>query len=57
MFGIRWACNKRKCVVPVGVASHKKPVKGDRGITAAESKVMLDLINHLIPVGSRKYFI
>ena len=53
-FGIRWWCNKKSCTCPSEWALHKT-VKGDHGITLAQSEKMFLLTEVLIAVGSRKY--
>ena len=55
-FGIRWRCNRRNCMCPSEWASHKS-VKGDRGITLAQSKRLFQLTEVLIPVASREFLV
>lgn len=55
-FGIRWRCNRRNCMCPSEWAGHKS-VKGDRGITLAQSKRLFQLTEVLIPVASREFLV
>lgn len=53
-FGIRWRSNKKNCACPCEWASHRT-VKGERGLTLAQSERLLQLTEVLIPVASRKF--
>jgi len=54
-YGIRWRCNRNNCMCPSEWAAHKA-VKGDRGITLAQSKRLYELTKVLLPIASRKFF-
>ena len=54
-YGIRWRCQKKLCSVPPNWSVHKKKeLKGDRGLTLPQSKLLYRLTSVLVPVGSRK---
>lgn len=55
-FGIPWCCNRRNCMCPSEWAAHKA-VKGDRGITLAQSKRLFQLTEVLIPVASHEFLV
>ena len=52
-FGIRWRYNKENCACSREWASHMA-VKGERGLTLAQSQKLQKLTQVLIPVASRK---
>ena len=44
-----------RCSVPGEVAGHKSStVKGDRGMNSKESSFIVDIVEELYPVGTRK---
>ncbi|KAK3734699.1 hypothetical protein QZH41_011291, partial [Actinostola sp. cb2023] len=54
MFGTRWRTCRKTCSIPTEWTTHKSSnAKGDRGITAVQSKGLHQLTGHLVPVGSR----
>lgn len=53
-FGIRWRSNKRNCTAPSGWFSHGKSVLGERGISLPHAKLLHQLTQVLLPVGSRE---
>ncbi|KAK3715357.1 hypothetical protein QZH41_010176, partial [Actinostola sp. cb2023] len=54
MFGTRWRTCRKTCSIPTEWTTHKSSnPKGDRGITAVQSKGLHQLTGHLVPVGSR----
>ena len=50
--GTGWRRSSTTCRVPLEIACHTKPAKGDRGIGKETSQVILEKTGILVPVGS-----
>ena len=52
--GLNWRRNSKYCQVPKSVGTHKSNRIADRGIGLLHSKMILQLSDQIIPVGSGK---
>ena len=57
VYGTRWKCNKRRCVIPSVIRGHTgiPPPKGDRGVTFLQAESIFCVLGVLVPIGVRKY--